>query len=156
MTMPNQLSSIAVLGTRHPDARKGIFHHQLQQVLCVLTIVLLFPHLHRSNPRRIADPVFEVQLPEQSLKPPRLTGRFDPHTHDYAFLLQLAIELLRFRTMRKTPLPVLSGFRIDKRDLLHARVKIAAYNQHIRSPSSRAFGRLALPIYSGLRRPTTL
>jgi hypothetical protein len=43
----------------------------------------------------------------------------------------------------------------DKRDLLHARVIIAAYNQHVRSPFSRAFGRLALPIYSGLGRPTT-
>src|SRR5215472_12395348 len=45
--------------------------------------------------------------------------------------------------MRKTPLPVLPGFRVHHCDLLHARVIIATYNQHVRSPSSRAFGCLS-------------
>ncbi len=41
-----------------------------------------------------------------------MPGRFDPDTHAYASLLQLAIELLRFRAMRQAPLSALSGFRI--------------------------------------------
>jgi hypothetical protein len=141
MPLPKQWSNIAVLWTRHPDAREVVFHHQLQQLLCVLTIVLLFPHLLGSDLCRVSDPSFEVQLGQQALKPTRLPGRFDPDTHTHAFLLPFAIERFRFRAMRQTPLPALPGFRIDKRDLLHARVKIAAYNQHVRSPSSRAFGR---------------
>jgi len=43
---------------------------------------------------------------------------------------------------------VLSGFLVDVRNLLEARMKITTYNYPARLLSSRAFGRLPQPVYS--------
>src|SRR5215469_12336854 len=134
MPMPYQLSHITVLCTRHPKAWEVILEHQLQHVLSVATVILLLAHLLGSNACRISDPQLEVQLRKQPLEPTRLSGGFDPHAYAGLLLLQFAIELFRFRTMRQPPLSTLSCSSVGPCDLLHARVIIAGYNQDLRPP----------------------
>src|SRR5208283_40315 len=125
-------------------------------MLGIPPVVLLLPHLLGSNLRRIAYPQFEVELGEQALEPTRVPRGLHPHPHADSLFLQLAIELFGLPTAVCQPPPfALSSFRIHPGDLLHARVIIAAYNQHVRPPSSRALGRWHYQVYSGQGRPTT-
>jgi hypothetical protein len=56
MPMPKQLSQIAILPTRDPDPRETIFQQQVQNVLRVLTICLLFPNPLGTDLRCILEP----------------------------------------------------------------------------------------------------
>jgi|KBSMisStaDraftv2_1062788.scaffolds.fasta_scaffold00356_30 hypothetical protein len=89
-------------------------------------IGLLLSHLLRSDPRRIADPDFNIQLRQQALEPARVSGGLD--SHPYRFSFQLAIELLSLSPMPQPPFSAFSCVRLHPSDLLHARVIIAAYN----------------------------
>ena len=60
MAMPYQLSYIAVLWRRHPEAREIILQHQLQDVFGIPAVVSLFAHLFGSYLCRIADPQLKV------------------------------------------------------------------------------------------------
>ena len=55
MPMPQQLPQIAILGVRHPDARKAILQHQLQYELRILPIRLLLAYSLRPYLRGISD-----------------------------------------------------------------------------------------------------
>jgi hypothetical protein len=86
------------------------------------------------------------QLGQQSLEPLCVTGRLDPHTNR---LRQPFVKLSRLAVgVFQSLLDQLSGFRIQHRDVLLARVKITAYNHHRSAPSFRALVVLQRQVYS--------
>jgi len=60
--MPQQLPHIAILPARHPDLRKIILQHQLQNVLGILAIGLLLAYPLGSDLRGVADPQLHFQF----------------------------------------------------------------------------------------------
>src|SRR5713101_225732 len=64
MTMPQQLTQITILPTRHPDPRKAIFQQQSQNQLRILAIRLLLAYSLRADLGGIPDPQLELQLGE--------------------------------------------------------------------------------------------
>jgi hypothetical protein len=60
--VPQQLAQISILRTWYPHSRKAIFDHQLQDVLGILTIVLLLPYSRSLDLCRIANPQLVLQL----------------------------------------------------------------------------------------------
>src|SRR5215469_5680774 len=101
-------------------------------MLGIPPISLLFPHLLGPDLRRIPYPYFIIELRQQALEPARMSGGLDSYPHLFPF--QLAIELLSLSAMPQPPFSAFSCFRLYPSDLLHARMIIAAYNYHRRSP----------------------
>src|SRR5450759_5345601 len=66
-------------------------------------------------------------------------ARLHPHAHLHSLCREIAVELLRFLAMLQMPFLELPSIRIDKRNLLEARVIIQSYNDHCSVPFSRAF-----------------
>jgi len=133
MPMPKQLPQIPILGTGHPDARKGIFQQQLQQKSSIVAIGLLLADSFPLDLRRIANPYLDAQFCQQPLEPPGIAGGLHPHTNAHSPRRQFPIELLGLSiTVVQSPFTTLSRFCIYKRDVLIARVKIYAYNDHVR------------------------
>src|SRR5205807_1350578 len=64
--------------------------------------------------------------------------------------LELTVELLRFLAVPQFPLVPFTTVRIDKRNLLEARVIVTTYNDHVRllSPEPRLVS--ASKVYSGM------
>jgi len=58
--------------------------------------------------------------------------------------------------MNQASFPEFTGFGIDKRNLLEARMIITAYNQHVRLLSSEPFGCLRFQSLLGRPEPTLL
>src|SRR6266481_6829861 len=83
-----------------------------------------------------------------------MPARFHPHTYFHSLYHKIAVELLRFLAVLEPPFLYFPCVRIDKRNLLKARVVIASYNQHIGSFSPEPFGWLAPPSLLGAREPT--
>src|SRR5271169_3683950 len=80
-----------------------------------------------------------------------MPGGLHPHAHADSSLLQFSVELLSFSiAVIQLPFIALTCFLIHKSNLLHARVKIYSYNDHVGSflPS---LGRNATTVYSGRR-----
>jgi len=57
---------------------------------------------------------------------------FHPNPHFFSAHLELAVELLRFLAVPQFPLVPFTTVRIDKRNLLEARVIVTTYNDHVR------------------------
>jgi hypothetical protein len=62
------------------------------------------------------------------------------HPYPHTLLFALAIELLGFFAVRQPLFSALPSFRVDKSNLLEARMIITTYNQHVRLLSSEPFG----------------
>jgi len=92
------------------------------------------------------------KLAQQAPKPAEVSCSL--HTHPHLAPGQSSIEGLGFGAVSQAALSVFSGFLVDVRNLLEARMKIRTYNHHARLLSSRAFGRLPQPVYSGRGEPT--
>src|SRR3984957_12358201 len=132
MPVPQQLTHIAILRTRHPDPRKAIFHHQLQQQLRIFAIGFLLLDAPGLDLRGVPDPHFEIQLRQQSLEPAGIAGRFHPHLHLDSSQLQIPIKLLHLPiTMVQPSFAIFTSRFRQKCNLLKARVIIYAY-QHVR------------------------
>src|SRR5438874_8757688 len=85
-----------------------------------------------------------------------MTAGFHPNPYLFpAAHLELAVELLRFLAVPQFPLVPFTRVRIDKRNLLEARVIVTTYNDHVRllSPS---LGWLAPPKFTRAWEPTLL
>src|SRR6266581_8210739 len=80
---------------------------------------------------------------------------FHPNPHFFSAHLELAVELLRFLAVPQFPFVQFPRVRIDKRNLLEARVIVTTYNDHVRllSPS---LGWLAPPKFTRAWEPTLL
>src|SRR5215475_13161345 len=91
----------------------------------------------RPRLRRISYPQLELQLRQQLFEPACVSAGLHPHTHLPTASRQSTVELLRPLAVRESLLLQLSGFCIDKSNLLEARMVIAPYNDHVRllSPS---------------------
>src|SRR5256886_15569988 len=59
---------------------------------------------------------------------------FHPNPHFFSAHLELTVELLRFLAVPQFPLVPFTTVRIDKRNLLEARVIVTTYNDHVRLP----------------------
>src|SRR5207302_304328 len=59
---------------------------------------------------------------------------FHPNPHFFSAHLELAVELLRFLAVPQFPFVPFTTVRIDKRNLLEARVIVTTYNDHVRLP----------------------
>src|SRR6266566_1666792 len=75
---------------------------------------------------------------------------FHPDTHFFSAHLQLAVELLRFLAVPQFPLVPFTTVRIDKRNLLEARVIVTTYNDHVRLLSPEPWLASATKVYSGV------
>src|SRR5437667_10226841 len=75
---------------------------------------------------------------------------FHPDTHFFPAHLELAVELLRFLPVSQFPFVPLTRVRIDKRNLLEARVIVTTYNDHVRLLSPEPWLASATKVYSGV------
>src|SRR5262249_33681019 len=99
----------------------------------ILSIRLLFAPAFAPYLCRISHPQLELQLGEQSFETACVSASLHAHTHLLTRSCQSTVELLRALAVRQPLLLQLSGFRIDKRDLLKARMIITPYNDHVGS-----------------------
>src|SRR5208282_1282261 len=106
--------------------------------LRVLAIRLLLPHSLRADLGRIPNPQLKLQLSQQPFKPASVPTRFHPYSYFEFLRGQISIELFRVLTMLQSPFLQLTRVRIDKRNLLEARMVIRSYNDHRSAPFSRA------------------
>src|SRR5947209_19306377 len=75
---------------------------------------------------------------------------FHPGTHFFSAHLELAVELLRFLAVPQFPFVPFTSVRIDKRNLLEARVIVTTYNDHVRLLSPEPWLVSATKVYSGM------
>src|SRR5438876_11819588 len=75
---------------------------------------------------------------------------FHPNTHFFSAHLELAVELLRFLAVPQFPFVPFTTVRIDKRNLLEARVIVTTYNDHVRLLSPEPWLVSATKVYSGV------
>src|SRR5206468_3605765 len=81
----------------------------------------------------ITDPQLHFQLRQQPLEPARVSTGFDPYPYPHSAPLQLAIKAFGFAcAVLQRLLAILSALLVQPRNLLHARVIITSYNQHVR------------------------
>ena len=131
--MPQQLSQISILRTRHPDLGKVIFAQQSQQESGILAVVFLLLHSLGLDLCGIADPQLEIKFGQQALEPTRKPGRLHAYPYAHPSVVQLPIEPLCFSiTVVQLPFIVLTGLFDQKSNHLKARVIIYAYNDHVR------------------------
>src|SRR4029077_1259596 len=109
-------------------------------MLGILAIRLLLALPLPGDLAGIPDPELEVQFCQHSLEPACLPAGFHPHAHLPSLVRELTVELLCFLAVLESSFLEFSAVRIDKRNLLKARVVIASYNQHIGSLSPEPFG----------------
>src|SRR5215475_1538535 len=103
----------------------------------ILHIGLLLSHHRCANPRCIPDPKLVSQPGQHSLEPLRVARCFHAHAH---WFLQPRVKLLRLTVpVVESAFDQVPGFRVHHRNLLEARVKIYAYNQHTRLLSSESW-----------------
>src|SRR5207237_8468376 len=75
---------------------------------------------------------------------------FHPNPHFFSAHLELTVELLRFLAVPQFPLVPFTTVRIDKRNLLEARVIVTTYNDHVRLLSPEPWLVSATKVYSGM------
>src|SRR5436309_15797646 len=75
---------------------------------------------------------------------------FHPNPHFFSAHLELTVELLRFLAVPQFPLVPFTTVRIDKRNLLEARVIVTTYNDHVRLRSPEPWLASATKVYSGV------
>src|SRR5947199_7074943 len=75
---------------------------------------------------------------------------FHPNPHFFSSHLELAVELLRFLAVPQFPFVPFTTVRIDKRNLLEARVIVTTYNDHVRLLSPEPWLVSATKVYSGM------
>src|SRR2546422_3654256 len=75
---------------------------------------------------------------------------FHPNPHFFSAHLELTVELLRFLAVPQFPLVPFTTVRIDKRNLLEARVIVTTYNDHVRLLSPEPWLVSATKVYSGV------
>src|SRR5256885_4178907 len=75
---------------------------------------------------------------------------FHPNPHFFPAHLELAVELLRFLAVPQFPLVPFTTVRIDKRNLLEARLIVTTYNDHVRLLSPEPWLVSATKVYSGV------
>src|SRR5437870_12553804 len=80
---------------------------------------------------------------------------FHPNPHFFPAHLELAVELLRFLAVPQFPLVAFTSVRIDKRNLLEARVIVTTYNDDVRLLSPELCW-LAPPKFARAWEPTLL
>src|ERR1700690_3967862 len=155
MPMPQQLPQIPVLPVRHPDLRKVILQHQLQNMLRILAIRLLLPPPLRADLGRVADPQLKLQLGYETFEPACVPARLHADAHCFARSRESTVVLLRLVGMSKAFLLDLSGRGVEQSDLLKLGMEIYSYNNHRSAPFSRA-GWLVLPppTLTRVREPT--
>src|ERR1700689_3798868 len=155
MPMPQQLPQIPVLPVRHPDLRKVILQHQLQNMLRILAIRLLLPYPLRANRGRVADPQLKLQLGHESFEPACVPTGLHANAHGFIRTRESAVKLLRLTGMCETFLLDLSGRGIEQSDLLKLGMEIYSYNDHRSAPFSRAsWWVLPPPTLTRVREPT--
>src|SRR5438309_2320089 len=75
---------------------------------------------------------------------------FHPNPSFFSPHLELAVELLRFLAVPQFPFVQFPRVRIDKRNLLEARVIVTTYNDHVRLLSPEPWLVSATKVYSGM------
>src|SRR5881296_723920 len=143
--MPQQLPQIPVLPTWYPDLRKVIFQHELQNMLRILPVGLLFSCSLAFDLGRVSDPQLDLQLCQQAFEPACIPTGFHTHSHLSAATRQITIEPLRLFAMYHTLFLKLSGVGIHPSNLLKPRVKIYSYNDHCSAPFSEPVGWFLAP-----------
>src|SRR5437667_6132719 len=75
---------------------------------------------------------------------------FHPNPHFFSAHLELTVGLLRFLAVPHFPLVPFTTVRIDKRNLLEARLIVTTYNDHVRLLSPEPWLASATKVYSGV------
>src|ERR1022692_2950419 len=155
MPMPQQLPQIPVLPARHPDLRKVILQHQLQNMLRILAIRLLLPSPLRADLGRVADPQIKLQLSHESFEPASVPTGFHADAHCFARSRERTVILLRLVGLCEPFFLDLSGRSVEQSDLLKLGMEIYSYNHHRSAPFSRACWLvLPPPTLPRVREPT--
>src|ERR1700720_1270325 len=111
VTMKKHLPLIPHPCIRYPDARKSIFHQQLQNMAGITLVGLLLAYVAGTNLGGVADPHLVAQLFQQLHKPLAIAYRL--HTNE-GWRTKPAIELLCLSCrMHKLALLTLTAFRIE-------------------------------------------
>jgi len=137
VAVPQQLPQIPVLPARHPDPRKIIFQHQLQNMLRIFPVRLLLAGSLAFDFGRVSDPQLDLQLTQQPLEPACVPAGFHPYSHLLPCARQTTIEALRLFAMSQALFLKLPTLAVHESDLLELRMKIHTYNDHVRLLSPR-------------------
>ena len=132
--MPQQLPQIAIGRVGHPDSRKPIFDHQLQQQLRILAVGLLFSHpLGADLPRRPRSTTGTATRSADAQTSVRVRWLPSRYARSALGARCKTAPLLPGESdaVRRTP-----RFRVHKCNLLEARMIVTTYNQHVRLLSS--------------------
>src|SRR4029077_6124017 len=125
-----QLPQIPVLPSVHPDLRKVILPHQLQNMLRVLAIRLLLPPPLRADLGRVADPQIKLQLGCETLEPTSVPTGLNADAYCLARTRESTVILPRLVGMCQPFLLDLSGRGVEQSDLSQLAMEIYAYNDH--------------------------
>src|SRR5215469_11395411 len=113
--MPQKLPQVSVFPARYPDLREIILEHELQYVPGILAIRLgLAAASLGSDHCRISKPQLDIQFPQQSLEPMRVSTGFHAHAHLLCSARKLTVECFRRFAMLESLLFPFAGFCIDK------------------------------------------
>src|ERR1700733_1308920 len=152
--MQEQLPPVPLGRRRHPDPRKAILGQKPQQQLGIAPVGLLLPLATGADLRGIPDPYLVSQLRQRPLEPLRLPAGFDPHSHR-PFQSRVKGPHLLLPLVTQRLLHHLSRHQVQHCDLLIARMKITAYNFHVRLLSPEPWS-LITPSLLGSKEPTSL
>src|SRR5947208_15580945 len=115
----------------------------------VTLVRLLFSNHPRADLGRVTDPQFVSLLYKHPLEPMRVTSGFHPHAGGS---WKSRVKGPGFSGLVFQPaLNDFAGLGIQHRDLLEARMKITAYNQHTRLLSSEPWSGQHRQVYSAGR-----
>src|SRR5215472_2301895 len=152
--MPQQLSQIPLRRRRYPDPRKPVLQQQIENMQSISRVGLLPPHHGGANLGRISYPKLVSQLGQHPLEPLRVASCFHAHPH---WLLQPGVKLLCLTVrMFQLAFDQVAGFCVHHRNLLEARMKICAYNQHTRLLSSESWSDCTAKFTPVSEEPTLL
>ena len=132
MPVVKQRPQVSLPRSRYPDARERGLAEQFQQACRVARIGLLLAHRASADRRRMAHHQFVPEFFEHLHEPQAVPGAFDPHQSRFGQRRVKAAGLPA--PVLQAALPVFSRFRVHHRDLLKARMKITAFNQHLSAP----------------------
>jgi hypothetical protein len=128
MTMPHQLPQIALLRRGHGKQRETFLQQQVEQQFGIAAIGLLLAWGGRPDLAGMAHPQLDAAFCQQPLEPARAARGFQTHAHPLA--VPAAVKGFGFAAVLQSAVTAFAGGDVTKCDLLKARMKITAYNQH--------------------------
>ena len=130
MPVQQQLPRVPLFLRRHPDPRKPLLQHHLQDQLGIFPVGLFLPHRRRPDARCIAYPQLVPAFGQQTPEPLARRSRLDAYPYRLALRLQPAVKLYRLLRMFQPLFPDTCPSIVKDRENLKPSMEVTTYNQH--------------------------